>query len=457
MGTPDQDTMDSWTPARLISAAGIRGAKEQEERATSALLAAMSVVPSFGRRILNTVGAPKGTITAFVEPHFATDEGGTAIPDGALVVRRGKTEWLCLVEVKTGATHLASDQINRYLTIANREGFDALLTISNQLVADGSESPVPVDKRKTKNLRLGHISWFRILTEAIIESEHRGIDDPEQAFIMADLIAYLDDPRSGAGGFDGMGKDWVAVRDAARNQTLRARDDGVIEVAEDWEQFIEYLALRLRQVLGRGVAPVHGRSSTRRSRLEQHVADLVARGVLEATINVPDAVAPIEIEANLASRQVTTHARIKAPGDGRAKTRVNWLLRQLKEAPPKLRVTARFPRTRRTTSLLLADAAAKPAGLLLVDDPKREPTSFDVALMKNMGAKKGKDKGSFVAETMEQVLYFYGEVLQDIRGWTRPPAKLREEQITADEPATPLAEAQTESTPYSGWVLPGST
>jgi len=273
---------------------------------------------------------------------------------------------------------------------------------------------------------------------------------------MADLIAYLDDPRSGAAGFDGMGKEWVAVRDAARDQTLRARDDGVVEVAEDWEQFVEYLALRLRQVLGRGVAPVYGRSSTRRSRLEQHIADLVARGVLEATTNVPDAVAPIEIEANLASRQVTTHARIKAPGDGRAKTRVNWLLRQLKEAPPNLRVTARFPHTRQTTSLLLAQAAAKPADLLLVDDPKREPASFDVALMKNMGTKKGKDKGSFVAETMEQVIYFYGEVLQDIRGWTRPPAKLRDEQITVDEPDAPPIEAETEEAPSFGWVPPES-
>ncbi len=434
MGTLDQDMVDKWSPSRLISPAGIRGAKEQEERATSALLAAMAVVPSFGRRILKTVGAPAGSLTTFIEPHFPTDEGGTAIPDGAAVVKRGKTEWVCLVEVKTGVTELAAEQINRYLTIANQEDFDAVLTISNQIVSDGGESPVAVDRRKTRNLTLGHISWFRILTEAIIEYEHHGIDDPEQAFIIGDLIAYLDDPRSGAAGFDGMGKEWVSVRDAARNQTLRARDAGVLEVVEDWEQFVEYLALRLRQVLGRNVAPVHSRSSTRQSRIDGHIACLVERGVLEATIKVPDAVAPIEIEANLASRQVTTHARIKAPGEGRAKTRVNWLLRQLKDAPPDLRITARFPRTRTTTSVLFEAAVANPNELLLPDDSKREPSAFDVALMRNMGRKKGKDNGSFVAETMEQVLLFYGEVLQDVRGWTRPPARLTEEQITAEEP-----------------------
>jgi hypothetical protein len=433
MGTLDPEMVEDWAPARLISPAGIRGAKEQEERATSALLAAMAVVPSFGRRVLKTVGAPAGTISAFIEPHFETDKGGTAIPDGAIYVKRGKTEWLSLVEVKTGASELGSDQINRYLTIANREGFDAVLTISNQIVADGSESPVDVDNRKTKKITLGHISWFRILTEAIIEHEHYGIDDPEQASIIGDLIAYLDDSRSGAAGFDGMGKEWVAVRDAARNKTLRARDPGVAEVAEDWEQFVEYLALRLRQELGRDVAPVHGRSSTRQSRLDDHIKTLVDDGVLDSSLKIRDAVAPIDIEASLSSRQVTTHARIKAPGEGRAKTRVTWLLRQLKGAPPTLRVTAKFARTRTTTSLLLSDVAANPAYLLLPDDRKREPVAFDVALMRNMGSKKGKDKGSFVAETMEQVLAFYGEVLQDIRGWTRPPARLSEEQIVVDE------------------------
>jgi hypothetical protein len=433
MVSPDQESVDQWAPARLISPAGIRGAKEQEQRATSALLATMSVVPSFGRRILKTIGAPAGTLSTFIEPQFSTEEDGTAIPDGAFIVKRGKKEWVCLVEVKTGAAELASDQVNRYLAIANREDFDALLTVSNQIVSDGSETPVAIDRRKARNISIGHISWFRILTEAIIEYEHHGVDDREQAYILGDLIAYLDDPRSGAAGFDGMGKEWVPVRDAARNKTLRARDPGVTQIVDDWEQFVEYLALRLRQILGRKVTPAHPRSSTRASRIDEHVATLVDDGVLQATLKVPDAVAPIEIEANLAGRQVTTQAKIKAPGEGRPRTRVNWLLRQLKEAPTDLRITARFSRTSKTTSLLLSDVVADPGDLLLPDDSKREPVAFDVALVKNMGLKRGKDRGSFVAETMEQVLFFYGEVLQDIRRWTRPPARLTEEQIVSEE------------------------
>ena len=58
---------------------------------------------------------------------------------------------------------------------------------------------------------------------------------------------------------------------------------------------------------------------------------LGTEGVLEATIKVPDAVANIEVLADLGSRQVTTHAWIKAPGEGFTKTRINWLLHQPKD------------------------------------------------------------------------------------------------------------------------------
>ena len=73
MSAPDPEAVEQWTPARLIPAAGIRGAKEQEERATSALLAVMGIVPSFGKNILKTVDAPAGTITTYTEPSFETD------------------------------------------------------------------------------------------------------------------------------------------------------------------------------------------------------------------------------------------------------------------------------------------------------------------------------------------------------------------------------------------------
>lgn len=423
--------------ARLIPAVGIGRGAEQEERATSALLAVMTIVPSFGKRILKYLGAPGGKIATYTEPHLETrDIAG--IPDGLIHVRKGKTEWVALLEVKTGKNPLKSDQINRYLQLANSLGYNAMLTISNEIVADPSESPVSVNRRRNRRVRLAHLSWSRILTEAVIESEHRGVDDPEQAWILDELIAYLDNEKSGASGYEGMGKEWVQVRVAAKQQTLDIQTPGVKDVANDWEQFVEYLALRLRQRLGGKVEPMYPRGATRDSRLKANEEPLRDESRLEATIKVPDAAAPVHIEANLASRQMTTSARISGPSaNERAKTRVNWMLRQLKDTPKHLRIEVHFKGSRTTVSNMVETVRDRPELLLFPDDPRREPTAFTLALTNDMGAKKGKTKGSFVQIAMDQTIGFYRDVLQKVDKYVAPAPKLKAEPEPVEEELKP--------------------
>ena len=59
MGAPEPDVLEGLSPARLIPATKT-GLKEQEQRATSALLAVTSIVPSFGHAVLKYLHAPKG-------------------------------------------------------------------------------------------------------------------------------------------------------------------------------------------------------------------------------------------------------------------------------------------------------------------------------------------------------------------------------------------------------------
>ncbi len=420
-------------PARLIPAVGIGKGAEQEERATSALLAVMGIVPSFAKSVLKYLGAPAGRVSAYTEPHLKTKEGVSAIPDGLIVVERGSNQWTCLVEVKTGKASLDADQIDKYLQLAMGLGIDGMLTISNEIVADPSESPVRVDKRRTRKVRLAHLSWSRIMTEAVIEAEHHGVADPEQSWILGELIAYMDNEKSGAGGYEGMGSEWVAVRNAARQRTLRATDPGVKAVAEDWEEFVEYLALKLRQNLGRRVEPSYSRASTRASRLRENADSLGDSASLSATIKVPDAAASIDVAADLAARQVTTSARIQAPKEGRAKTRMNWILRQLKDTPSDLRIEVHYPRTRSTTSDMVDIARQRPEVLLLPDDTRREPSGFTIALTRDMGSKRGKTRGSFADETMRQTLDFYGDALQKVNKWTPPAPKLKKVEPESQE------------------------
>src|SRR6185312_11404867 len=99
---PSATDREQWRSARLIPTSGIRGQDEQEGRATSSLLAVMQAVPDFGHALLGHLGAPGGRISTFTEVRFADQEGKRHRPDGAIVVERGKTNWCCLVEVKTG-------------------------------------------------------------------------------------------------------------------------------------------------------------------------------------------------------------------------------------------------------------------------------------------------------------------------------------------------------------------
>src|SRR5829696_4136721 len=321
-GPTSVDTSE-WHPARLIPTAGIRGQEEQEKRATSTLLAVMRAVPEFGHSLVKELGAPKSpVIDTFAEVRFKDAAGKTVIPDGAIVCRRGQKTWTCLVEVKTGRADLRAEQVNCYLDVARHNGFDGVLTISNQITASSAESPVAVDGRKLKRTALWHFSWWRVLTEAIVQHRYRGISDPDQAWILGELIAYLDSAASGAGGFEDMGEKWVAVRKAAHDGTLRPNNPEARTVAERWEEFSQYLCLGFSQDLGRSVIAPRPRGQATAARLDETVKQLAADGTLTTVLRVPDAVGDIRLRADLRSRQTLTSVTIDAPREGRAKSRI---------------------------------------------------------------------------------------------------------------------------------------
>jgi hypothetical protein len=150
-------------------------------------------------------------IETFAEVRFKNDAGKTVIPDGAIVCERGGRRWTILVEVKTAKAPVNSEQVGAYLDIARENGFDGVLTISNQITASSNDSPVEVDGRKLKRTSLWHFSWWRIITEAIVQSRYRGVSDPDQAWLLGELIAYFDSEASGTGGFQDMGDRWVSI------------------------------------------------------------------------------------------------------------------------------------------------------------------------------------------------------------------------------------------------------
>lgn len=420
-------------PSRLIPVAGIRGQEEQEIRAASSLLAVMGAVDEFGRALLRDVGAPRGRISTFTEVPLEAASGKILRPDGAIVVERGKASWRCLVEVKTGNAPLGSEQVSSYLDLAREHGFDAVLTISNQISGGPEEVPVEVDRRKLRSVALRHLSWWRILTEGVMQHQHKGVKDSDQAWILGELIAYLEHEKSGAIGFEDMGQNWVSVRNAARDGTIRATDPGVRDVVDRWEQFVEYLCLGLSQDLGVQVSSAQSRTRDGDRWTESLLKALADEGKLTGSFRVPAAVGPIEVEADLRAQLTRTTVKVGAPKDGRPQTRINWILKQLKSAPDDLRIEVQFARTKETTAMLLADARENAKALLSPTDPKREPRAFRLSLARPLGTKRGRGERSFVLETRRQVVDFYSELVENLKDWQPRAPKMPTDPAEKDE------------------------
>jgi hypothetical protein len=128
------------------------GHAEQETRATSAMLSVLSVVPEFSKAVLKQFGAPAGKVETFVETSFKTTDGPMVRPDGLIRVKGQRRTWVCLVEVKTGCNLLDREQLETYLDIAKSNGFDALVTFSNQYSPSAGVHPIKVSGKK-------HAAW----------------------------------------------------------------------------------------------------------------------------------------------------------------------------------------------------------------------------------------------------------------------------------------------------------
>lgn len=255
---------------------------------------------------------------------------------------------------------------------------------------------------------------------------NRSVADPDQAWILNELIRYLEHERSGAVDFNDMGAAWVNVRDGVTNRTLRANDSGAAGVVDRFGQLISFAGMRLSRKLGVEVRPVITKSELNDPAAYQQkaIARLVDTGILQGSLRVPHAIAPFTISADLRSGRVTCSVDVAAPSQGRNTTRVNWLTRQLVKSPDAVLIEAwsawaRIPGPCHPISTV----RAKPESLY--EDPKKELRSFTVRLSAVAGTKSGHGRGTFVGSVLGLIDSFYEQVVQHIKPWTPPAPALK--------------------------------
>ncbi|MEU4800827.1 hypothetical protein [Actinosynnema sp. NPDC023587] len=410
----------------------------------------MSAVREFGRTLTQPLGAPAASVQTFIEVPFDL-EGKKFIPDGLIRVSRGQRTWTALVEVKTGTNELRREQLENYLDIAREHGFDALITISNEIPALPGQHPTTVDRRKVRKVALHHWSWTQVLCEAVMQKEHRGVADPDQAWVLGELIRYLEHPRSGAMAFEDMGTSWVPLRESIQAGTLRATDKAAPEVALRFDALVRFACLQLGRRLGTEVTPALTRKEVAEPQLRvaKQVAQLVGEGRLTAGIQIPGTAGTLQITADLRAGRIGCHVDLDGPREGRATTRVNWLVRQLKDAPETLRLEAFALHARGAgASELLRAVKADPS--VLVADPAREIRGFRVAHSVPAGTKRGTGRNSFIDSVLGAVTGFYEDVVQNLKPWAAAPPRIRPDETFTPPIDVPSALVSTAPSSQDG-------
>jgi hypothetical protein len=438
-----------FTHARLIPVSGIDSAVEAETRATSAFLAVLAIVRPMSKALLDPLGASRAanaTVETFIECGFDY-EGRRIRPDGLISVAHGtKAPWRALVEVKTADNRLDADQLNAYWEIARLEKMQAVITISNEIPTVSGVHPTPgLRVRANSPVQIHHFSWARILSEAITQMAHRGVEDVEQGWILNELIRYLKHPASGALQFRDMGPSWVEVREAARNGTVSRKGDGTIDVVNRWDQLLQSAALKLGADIGYEVRVVlpNGRKLDATRRSADLAAGLASNGVLDGALRVPDAIADIVISADVKAQLLTASVDVEVPSDRGSRARVTWLVTQLGDAPERT-ILENWPRNARAAVASATLAATREDRMILLADGK-EPLRIRVVLRAPMGVgrKAGAKSAGFVDTVLALLDEFYELIVQNIATWQPAAPRKQAVPVLGEERVVTIEETAT--------------
>ncbi|MER6451007.1 TerD family protein [Streptomyces venezuelae] len=401
---------DTWRTARLFPVPSLKSDKEREVRATSVLLSVMAEVPELGRRLTAGFGAPAGRMQTFTEvplPHGDTPKR----PDGVIRVERAGKLWTALVETKTHGNPLKDEQVQQYMDIAARRGYEAVITLSNDVALDGSPVvDVKIDGRRKHKVSLWHLSWAEVAHQAQMLIRHEGVGNAAHAWLLQELLEYLQHENSGCHGFQNMGPAWVPVRKGIEDETISPDDERAVDVVESWERLIRQVCLRLGGELGQKALPVQRtrRDSDPRARRTAAAAGLCTDGKLSAELRIDGTSSVIAVTADLRTGKVRASVDIPAPEGSYPLATTKRLLRALAEAPADLHVQTLVEGENGPRGTL-ERLRPEPGDLLPKDGAA--PTGFRLSLIKGMGNTRGNTESGFIRGVDAAVDRFYHGVV----------------------------------------------
>jgi Uncharacterized proteins involved in stress response, homologs of TerZ and putative cAMP-binding protein CABP1 len=405
---------DGWRTARLFPASALKSDRERETRATSVLLSVMAQVPEFGRRLTAGFGAPAGRMETFTEVTLPNGDSPRR-PDGVIRVERAGKLWTALVETKTNGNPLKQDQVQAYVDIAARRGYEAVITLSNDVELDGSPLvQVKTDGRRKNKVALRHLSWAEVTHQAQMLIRHEGVTHASHAWLLQELLHYLQHENSGCHGFQNMGPAWVPVRNGIDDETLCQGDARAVDVVESWERLVRQVCLRLGGELGQKVLPVQRarRGTDPRDRRAALADRLCLEGKLDAEVRIEGTPGVLALCADLRTGKLRTSIEIPAPDQGYPLTWAKRLVRQLDEAPADLHVETLVEGEAGGPRGTLERLRPEPADILPRNGDRI--TGFRLSLFRGMGNTRGNAESGFIRSVDDSVDRFHNLVVASL-------------------------------------------
>lgn len=436
--------------ARLIPHVNL---KQNEERLTSIVLASVKIVPEFADVLLASLGQRIGTrskIDCFVELQLernAKTNKASERPDGLIVHRTGRSQWICLIEAKSGNDKLDLAQVEKYIKLAERHNgqrstqknpvpnIDAFLTITNDFVAVPEHHPLAKDlpKKLKASPDVYHWSWTYILTQAELLLSQDDFTDLTKRAVIKELVEYMESANSGVQQFTQMNDGWRQFIQLSQKREITNKTKDGQELLENcvsaWHQECRDIVLLLSREVRAPVALKLSRAHTKdaRKRLDDDIKKVLNEFVLECEIEVPKAASLISIKADTYGRRLALSITLDCNGVRKSpEATLNWFLRQLdiKSEWP-LSLICIGPRNKRYPTSFKCSEILKDYSHVVGDKLDFTPERLEFTWEVNMSSDMDKSR-KFIERLEDSVRDFYRNVVQNMKSAPPIPPKMQE-------------------------------
>jgi len=394
---------------------------------TSIFLTAIKLVKEFRDAIFKEIKLSRiGQAYYLTEVVFNDVEKNLRIDGLILTVSKGIIKDAVVFEMKNKNNRIDKEQVERYINLCKKIGVTKMVTISNEFVADSSQSPIKA--KVPKNFSLFHFSWTYLMTKGqlFLFRNEANIKDEDQIEIMKEVLYYFDNSSSGISGYQVMKSGWKDTVEKITNRIpLRVSDSFVEEAVESWHEEEKDMALLLSRRLGTFV-----KSTTRnKDSVKNDIRKIIKDQVLFGNLSVKNSVSDIKIRVDFEVKTVAMSVKVSPPLDKGTVAKTTWIGKQIESAKKKneivfgsiekdILVEAKIKHARENIRIPLTGFDS-----LIEDSKGKEIQSFNIVLLSKFGTGFGSNR-KFIDLIEKMIFDYYAGIVQHLTNWNQPAPKL---------------------------------